>query len=68
MSVRKGSNAAYHLSPFQNIPLHELKKRSSELDKEKEVVLICQSGMRSQKAARILKNKDFNELQTLKAD
>lgn len=58
----KGEYAAYHLSPFQNIPLHELKKRSSELDKEKEVVLICQSGMRSQKAARILKKQGFQRI------
>ena len=41
---------------FQNIPLNELASRASQLDKNKEVIVICQSGMRSKQAAKVLKN------------
>ena len=29
---------------FQNIPLNELASRASQLDKNKEVIVICQAG------------------------
>ena len=41
---------------FQNIPLNELASKASQLDKNKEVIVICQSGMRSKQAAKVLKN------------
>ncbi len=40
---------------FQNIPLNELASRASQLDKNKEVIVICQSGMRSKQAAKSIK-------------
>lgn len=51
-----------HVKEFKNIPLHLLKKESSHLKKDKEVVVICQSGNRSMKACRILKKQGFNNL------
>jgi len=45
------------IKEFKNIPLHELsQKAEKELSKDKEVIVICQSGMRSQKASKTLKN------------
>lgn len=47
---------------FTNIPLNKLKKGADSLDKEKPVVLICQSGVRSNRAAKLLKRKGFKEI------
>ncbi len=49
-----------HIKGFKNIPLHELaKKAEKELSKDKEVILICQSGMRSRQASKLLKKMGF---------
>ncbi|MFC2948158.1 rhodanese-like domain-containing protein [Virgibacillus sediminis] len=61
-----GEYKANHRKPFKNIPLHELSNRIAELDKNKEVVVICQSGMRSMKAARILKKQGFNKISNVR--
>ncbi|AZU61630.1 rhodanese-like domain-containing protein [Neobacillus mesonae] len=55
-----------HIREFKNIPLHQLAQKSNELSKEKEVVVICQSGMRSQKASKILKNLGFTKVTNVK--
>lgn len=53
----------YKIKPFLNIPLQVLRKQCEEaLDKNKEVVLICRSGSRSLRAARILKRAGFTKL------
>ncbi|WP_033829713.1 rhodanese-like domain-containing protein [Bacillus andreraoultii] len=51
-----------HRPQFKNIPLSDLPGRTSKLDKNKEVVVICQSGMRSAKAAKILKKQGFQKI------
>ncbi|MCR6097152.1 rhodanese-like domain-containing protein [Salipaludibacillus agaradhaerens] len=51
--------AGNHIKGFKNIPLHNLTTRLDELSKIKEIVLICQSGMRSNKASKILIKKGF---------
>lgn len=52
-----------HIRGFRNIPLHELsQKAEQELAKEKEVIVICQSGMRSQKASKMLKKLGFTKV------
>ena len=38
--------------PFKNIPLLNLPGKLDKLDKDKEIVVICQSGMRSVKATK----------------
>lgn len=49
-----------HIRGFKNIPLQQLaQKAEKELTKDKEVIVICQSGMRSQKASKMLKNLGF---------
>lgn len=56
-----------HIKEFRNIPLHQLaQKCEKELSKEKEVVVICQSGMRSQKACKILKKSGFTKVTNVK--
>ncbi|AMX83342.1 rhodanese [Geobacillus subterraneus] len=57
---------SFHLPGFRNIPLHELAARARELSKEKEVVVICQSGMRSQKASKLLKKMGFQHVTNVK--
>src|SRR5699024_5388797 len=54
---------AQHIQSFKNIPLNKLGRIApEELDKNKETVLICQSGVRSQRAAKILKKKGFRNI------
>ena len=40
---------------FQNIPLNDLASKTNQLDKNREVIVICQSGLRSKQAAKMLK-------------
>ncbi|SHF86600.1 rhodanese-like domain-containing protein [Ornithinibacillus halophilus] len=61
-----GEYKGNHKKPFVNIPLHELSNRTKELDKQKEVVVICQSGMRSMKAAKLLKKQGFGKITNVK--
>jgi rhodanese-related sulfurtransferase len=55
-----------HIRGFKNMPLHQLAQKSNELSKDKEVVVICQSGMRSQKATKVLKKLGFNKITNVK--
>ncbi|WP_251550462.1 rhodanese-like domain-containing protein [Neobacillus muris] len=56
-----------HIRGFKNIPLHQLaQKAEKELSKEKEVIVICQSGMRSGQASRILKKLGFTKITNVK--
>lgn len=57
-----GEFKANRIKEFKNIPLNELPERTGELDKSKETYVICQSGMRSSKAAAILKKKGFTNI------
>ena len=43
-----------HIESFVNIPVDELRERLDEIEKEKPVYVICQSGLRSYIACRIL--------------
>ncbi len=55
MEYRRG-----HVEGFINIPVDELRERISELDKTKTVYVICQSGLRSYIASRILMGNGFD--------
>ncbi|WP_175073212.1 rhodanese-like domain-containing protein [Terribacillus sp. AE2B 122] len=57
-----GEYNAKHIKQFKNIPLHELKSKASSLNQNKEVVVICQSGMRGSQAAKVLKKMGFNSI------
>ncbi len=49
-----------HAEGFINIPVDELRERMNELDKDKPVYVICQSGLRSYIASRILMGNGFD--------
>ncbi|PIC62861.1 rhodanese [Sporosarcina sp. P13] len=51
-----------HIKEFNNIPLNELNRKVASLKKDQEVVVICQSGMRSLKAAGELKKAGFTHV------
>ncbi|OIJ14403.1 rhodanese [Anaerobacillus alkalilacustris] len=61
-----GEFTSNHIKRFKNIPLHELTLKSEKLTKDKEVVVICQSGMRSNKAAKLLKKMGFQQITNVK--
>lgn len=54
------------IKSFKNIPLDQLSSKASSLSLEKEVIVICQSGLRSAKAAKILKSLGFNKITNVK--
>jgi len=49
-----------HAEDFVNIPLDDLRERLGELDKTKKIYVMCQSGLRSYLATRILMQNGFN--------
>jgi rhodanese-related sulfurtransferase len=55
-----------HIKEFKNIPLYDLQKKASELSKDKEVFVICQSGMRSSKASKVMKKMGFKNITNVK--
>ena len=54
-----GEYAGGHIDGFTNISVDELRERLGELDKSKPVYVICQSGLRSYIACRILSGYGF---------
>ncbi|MDY0404255.1 rhodanese-like domain-containing protein [Virgibacillus sp. 179-BFC.A HS] len=61
-----GEYKGNHIGEFKNIPLHQLGQQISQLSKDREVVVICQSGMRSNKACKILKKQGFKQVSNVK--
>lgn len=57
-----GEYNANHIREFKNMPLTTLGQHAHGLSKEKEVVVICQSGMRSSQASRQLKKLGFEQV------
>jgi len=56
-----------HIGGFKNIPLQVIaQKAEKELSKDKEVIVICQSGMRSGQASKILKKLGFSKVTNVK--
>lgn len=50
------------LSNSLNIPLDNLNNNLSKLKKDKPIIAVCASGMRSRSAVSILKSKGFSEV------
>ncbi|WP_270578114.1 rhodanese-like domain-containing protein [Caldibacillus thermoamylovorans] len=57
-----GEYKSNHRPQFKNIPLNELPNKVNKLDKNKDIIVICQSGMRSAKAAKYLKKQGFKNI------
>lgn|SRR5690625_4717018 len=56
----------FHTKPFQNMPLSHLHALAPGLETDKEVVIICQSGMRSKRAGKTLKKLGFEKICNVK--
>ena len=54
-----GEYAQGHIEGFKNIPVDELRERLDEVEKGKPVYVICQSGLRSYIASRILEGNGY---------
>jgi rhodanese-related sulfurtransferase len=60
LDVRRPDERARGFIPGStHIPLDELRERLSELPREREIIVYCQSGQRSYNAARILQQSGF---------
>ena len=55
----RGEYAAGHVEGFRNLPVDELRERLDELEEGKPVYVMCQSGLRSYLACRILAQHGF---------
>ena len=55
-----GEYSRGHIDGFTNIPVDELRERLDELDKTKPVYVICQRGLRSYIACRILSGNGYD--------
>lgn len=54
-----GEYSRGHLDGFKNIPVDELRGHLEEIEKDKPVYVICQSGLRSYIATRILEGEGY---------
>ncbi|THB75089.1 MAG: rhodanese-like domain-containing protein [Gammaproteobacteria bacterium] len=56
-----------HITGAINIPETDLEKRISDLIKfkEKEIIVYCQTGIRTAKSCKVLKDNGFNTISTL---
>lgn len=55
-----------HINGAINIPLFSIKKNIDKINKDKKILVYCQSGTRSQKALVILKELGFENVYNLK--
>ncbi|WP_042224020.1 sulfurtransferase TusA family protein [Oceanobacillus manasiensis] len=63
LDVREPAEFAFgHIPGSVNIPLGDLEKRYSELNKDSEVLVICRTGSRSDLAAQKLTEKGFQDV------
>ena len=52
----------FHIHGFKNIPLKDIRKEAKNLSKDKETVVICQTGAQGNIACKRLKRKGFTKL------
>jgi rhodanese-related sulfurtransferase len=58
----KSEYAGGHIKNSINIPVDQLEKNLSKLNKEKTIITCCASGMRSASAKNILKNNGYKNV------
>lgn len=56
---------ASHIEGAKLIPLAELAHRVDEVDRRREVVLVCRSGNRSTEACALLRERGFTNIRSL---
>jgi rhodanese-related sulfurtransferase len=63
IDVRESSEyRSGHAPGAKNISLQVIERRLGEIPKERQIVVVCQSGMRSQRAADILSRNGYQVL------
>lgn len=63
LDVRSAAEyAAAHVANSKNIPLEDIEKRRSELQAEKPVIVVCQTGQRASKAAGQLRTAGLSQV------
>lgn len=63
LDVREAAEYAFgHIDGAKSIPMGELESRLGELDKEKEIYVICRTGQRSDMAAQLLAKNGFEKV------
>lgn len=55
-----------HIHRFKNIPLKDIRKRATELDKDRKVVVICQSGTSANVASKRFKRLGFKNVENVR--
>lgn len=61
-----GEYSGRNIKQFKNMPLNTLNSQLNNIDKSKEVIVICQSGMRSARAASMLKKSGCEKVTNVK--
>lgn len=56
---------SHHIPDSMPIPIQELEKRYAELDPSREILVVCERGVRSQKACSFLNKMGFKRLYNL---
>jgi rhodanese-related sulfurtransferase len=54
-----------HIAGALHLPMNQLAQRLGELDREREMIVYCHHGIRSQFAARFLSERGFTRVQNL---
>ncbi|MDF1510998.1 sulfurtransferase TusA family protein [Robertmurraya sp. DFI.2.37] len=63
LDVREAAEYAFgHIQGAKSIPMGELESRLEELDKEKEIYVICRTGKRSDLAAQLLAKNGYKKV------
>ncbi|TVP83829.1 MAG: rhodanese-like domain-containing protein [Alkalicoccus sp.] len=61
VDVRESEETVQGMVPgAKHIPLGEIPQRLEEIDKSKEVIMICRSGARSERAGQFLEKQGYN--------
>src|SRR5690625_1914910 len=55
-----------HIEGFKNIPLKHIRRQRHLLDKNKEIIVLCHTGIRSMEACKRLKRYGFTQLTNVK--
>ena len=67
LDVRNDSEVLIsNISKSIHIPMNDIPNRIIDLDKSKEIVVYCKSGIRSAKVCEFLNNKNFKLVKNLK--
>lgn len=66
VDVRTAEECAQgHIPGARLIPLDQLRDRAGEIDRNREVILVCRSGNRSAQAYRLLQGLGFSNLRNM---